>query len=233
MKDLLLQILNASSEEDFVYAMNKVYNALKDNEELVSYMKTFDKNRHHFAVYAINATYGTLLQKGSSIAESNHSSYVARIGQASSDEIEVVCKCLLQRQVDINTAKHEDRAKYGMEARRESVRLSNDGDFEGSKAILKLSSWACKRWKQEYEESTHYQVTVNDDTNGATTVSRLGIDAPGRKFSPQGRCNCTARVSELIQCRHEICRHSGKFLEDFFDERWYRIDGVPQSYFLI
>ncbi|MGH7954345.1 MAG: hypothetical protein ACREOZ_00115, partial [Gloeomargaritales cyanobacterium] len=100
----MLQVLNALSEEEFAYTMNKVYNVLRDNQELVNYVKTFDKNRHHFAAYAINATYGTLLQKGSSIAESNHSSYVARIGQASSDETEVVCKCLLQRQVDINTA---------------------------------------------------------------------------------------------------------------------------------
>ncbi|MGH7954860.1 MAG: hypothetical protein ACREOZ_02750 [Gloeomargaritales cyanobacterium] len=97
----MVKILNAQAEQDFNEAMLEIYDVLHGRRELVEYMRSFERDRHYFVAYAMDATPGTLMNRGSSIAEANHSSYAARLGQASTDAMEVVCKSLLQRQLDI------------------------------------------------------------------------------------------------------------------------------------
>ncbi|MGH7974652.1 MAG: hypothetical protein ACREBR_03935, partial [bacterium] len=212
--------------------MHKIYSVLQGKAELIDYMKDYMDNRHHFAAYAINTTRGTLMLKGSSIAEANHSSYVRRVSQASTDDLAVVCKSLLQPQLDINVEKHEAISKYAMQAKHEAIVLSKAGDIEASKAVLKLSLLGYKRWCEEREESINYTVVCNGNALGTTTISRIGSSALGRIIQKGGRCNCIASVSEMIQCRHEIIMHSAEFRDDLFDIRWYRRDSITQSCFV-
>ncbi|MGH7954802.1 MAG: hypothetical protein ACREOZ_02455 [Gloeomargaritales cyanobacterium] len=202
----MVGILKARSEDDFNETMRKIYRVLHGRQELIDYMKTFERDRKYFVAYAMDATPGTMGNRGSSIAESNHSSYVARVCQASTDELEVVCKSLLQRQLDINISKNEVMT-CSMISKRESVLLSDDGDVQGSMAVVKLSSWGYQRWNEQRIDSryyvitcTYYVITCTNFASGAVTVCRKGGNAPGRVINQNGRCGCITRVTELIQC---------------------------------
>ncbi|MGH7954495.1 MAG: hypothetical protein ACREOZ_00890, partial [Gloeomargaritales cyanobacterium] len=223
-------LLNAPSECEFNRTIQKIYDALQHRIDLVDYMKDYERNRQHFASYIINATCGTVKLRGSSIAEANHASYVARIGQASVDDISLSCKSTLQRQFDISVAKNEEIAQYKMLSDHESNILLDAGKEEESKAMRKLTSWGLELQKKENTEWQNYEV-VYDENEDTFTVSRKGSNAQSDRIIPKhGRCPCNERVGGQIQCRHEMCIHNGRFIEELFDERWYRTDGLNQSH---
>ena len=81
-----------------------------------------------------------------------------------------------------------------------------------------LSSWAFDLFVEEVSRYRSYEVIP---MNGVPAV-RYQKNREGLPRLLNGRCNCTIRVSFLIQCRHKLCQSGGVFDEEKFDRRWIK-----------
>jgi hypothetical protein len=230
-------MLSAESEDVFSTAVSQMKQKIAgDNISLLSYVDVLASKKESYSLYLIRSYRGNRGTYGSSIAESNHSSYLSFITGGSDSVLRQ--KHTVHRHVK-NILRREQHLINQMNsalAQSNTERICERGKIECSKIIPKhdidnillpavnyLSVPSFKMFHQQYNMSHSYSssevagiVTV---TNSATSSASLGL-ARTYVWKVGERCPCETRVSYLMMCRHEL-NFFKKFDPSYFD-LWHK-----------
>ena len=172
---------------------------------------------------------------GSSPAESNHSSYCARIGRVSIVEPAAAVQQCIQHQIDISKEYSADLSRYHLTSRAKASLLKGSSDVPNKAALLALSSWGFELWEQVSSQSHFYSTEVSEEEHDGEKVflvfrNRSQSSSP-RTVTKSGskRCNCEYRVAYNIQCPHETCVSDGNFMPNSWAPQWLQRHQVSSS----
>jgi hypothetical protein len=182
----------------------------------VNYLETsVHDHRHQFVRAYVQEYWFNLEKKGSSPAEANHSSYVARIGPVSVEEPAIMVEKTLIRHSDICKERNELIVRYRAEciARAATEHMEQQDKI----ALLTLSMWGYELWLTARMESPNYECIVRDKEK---VVRRKGFTEGGREIGSGTKCNCRKRKAFKSQCTHLVKGNDGMFILELWDVHW-------------
>ena len=167
--------------------------------------------RKRFARYSVHATPCNEGRLGSSIAEANHSSYVARIGGGSWDDPAMQVKDCINRMQELSNKRARIRDQY----RRQSAACSHT-TIDKTVALMqvKLSKRGFDICQEEYNKSFEYYCTLlptNDGQEQQKEVRRRGESSRSARHTNGEKCSCHVFVAYRVQCRHLFAFHDREF----------------------
>jgi hypothetical protein len=179
---------------------------------------------------------GNLYRHGDSPAESNHASFVIRIGKQSSVEPAEAIKNMLDRQIDLVKERSGRVAKYVLHVLAVGRTLTSQQD----KLAL---NWLCKEGYELWKSTSkwpEYKIAKCASNPEERLVSHPATDkAPylicvtcvegTTCISEFGRCNCQERTAYLHQCKHERAVLNGRFDSNLWQKRWSRRSDIVMS----
>ncbi|KAI2507013.1 hypothetical protein MHU86_7398 [Fragilaria crotonensis] len=185
--------------------------------------------RKRFARYSVLATPCNEGRLGSSIAEANHSSYVARIGGDSWDDPATQVKdCILRMQELSNK-----RASFRDQHRRQSAARSHTTSNKTLACMLvKLSKRGFKICKEEYTKSSEYYCCeVLIDGQEHKEVRRTGESSHSARLTNGKNCSCDVFIAYQVQCRHLFAFHNREFRIELVDYKFHAqpLSASPQT----
>jgi hypothetical protein len=176
--------------------------------------------RKRFTRYSVHTTPCNEGRLGSSIAESNHSSYVARIGGGSWDDPATQVKECILRMQELSNKRASLRDQY----RRQAAATSHTThDKTLARMIIKLSTLGFKVCKEEYKKSSDYYCCCSSPNNDPEQkeVRRTGESPHSSRIINGKTCSCNVFVAYQVQCRHLFAFHGGKFMLELVDSKFH------------
>ena len=225
----LIAMTNSCSEEKcaehFEAARQILIGLHSRTEEKLNHLYKFFENRETYALYAIRQIPGTRGYRGSTCAESNHSSLIIHLNNGVrgvtrySEEPTTLFKDMLERQrshiLKWNKKLYDDESKLKVELDFLSKDTMNNSELEAGGKVLCLNSYVRykKNWKRAIREySLHRGNEVRHNVHTTSTPRVFLVEVDGTI----PRCNCDDRVSYEEQCVHEIVMHRMKFKRELF-----------------
>ncbi|KAI2490149.1 hypothetical protein MHU86_24427 [Fragilaria crotonensis] len=173
--------------------------------------------RRRFARYSVNAIPCNEERLGSSIAEANHSSYVARIGGGSWDDPAMQVKDCILRMQELANKRASIRDQY----RRQSAASSHTTcDKTLALMLVKLSKRGFKICKEEYKKSSGY-CSLLSGGGEQKEVRRIGDSSQRARLVNGSKCSCNVFVAYQIQCRHLFAFHGEEFKLGLVDSKFH------------
>ena len=229
-------MVSAASKEEFDGALQNIRGVIpSSNIDLRKYTDTvLDSQRDSFARYIIETYYGNRFRVGSNPSESNHSSILNFLFQGGSDSLKRTkhschryVKLLLNRDHDMIKKMNSHLAElncirvnkqYEIENMKSNNHISdNDKTMILLPAVKFLSVKSFEIFFNQFKRYKSYSVAKCNDGSFTVTYSDGNSYSKEYKFeSGQSRCRCRDRISEMIQCRHELSIHK-QFLVEYFD----------------
>jgi hypothetical protein len=171
--------------------------------------------RHRFARYSVCATPCNEELLGSSVAESNHASYVARIGGGSWDDPAMQVKDCIQRMSELSNKRARLRDQY----RRQSAANIHTASDEQIKAmLLKLSKRGFKICEEQYRKSSEYYCVHPPSGTSSEHRDAEMVEVIWQGKSPKSpriidgrKCSCNVFIAYQVQCRHLFAYHKRSF----------------------
>ncbi|KAI2489562.1 hypothetical protein MHU86_25031 [Fragilaria crotonensis] len=174
--------------------------------------------RRRFARYSVNAIPCNEERLGSSIAEANHSSYVARIGGGSWDDPAMQVKDCILRMQELANKRASIRDQY----RRQSAASSHTTcDKTLALMLVKLSKRGFKICKEEYKKSSGYYCSLLSGGGEQKEVRRIGDSSQRARLVNGSKCSCNVFVAYQIQCRHLFAFHGEEFKLGLVDSKFH------------
>ena len=213
--------------------------AVRADPEKVSYLETINQNRKRYAGYIRQSINGHLGLMGSSSAESNHSSIVARIGPGGVFSIAEYISQLVTRASDQARANYEKASKHRQMIRhfKSAEVVPEHADMDKS-AFETLSQYAYHELfrgsleKYKVHSATHSQWDPQFVFVHPTTVNVSGMTLQeGREhprvmvMSASGMCTCAQKVAVGMQCFHELVV-TKQFLPIKWVRRWWNVHAL-------
>lgn len=226
IKETLKNIMYSATKTDYEQQLNKLREELVrlNGRKHLDYVEREIHGHRHLFVKAWVATYeGNLELNGSSLAEQNHASFVQRIGPCSIMEpAEAICE-MIQRQVHINSQRHNKLCNEHLRAVSASTLVLNNpkSSFaERQDALAKryLSSEGFALWQEHVKDGHHYWVEAKSDGSWLVYRGRRGDKSlQPRHLRAGAPCNCPQKIAYYqAPCRHEVRLDEFKFVQ----ERW-------------
>ncbi|KAI2508888.1 hypothetical protein MHU86_5498 [Fragilaria crotonensis] len=182
--------------------------------------------RHRFARYSVCATPCNEELLGSSVAESNHASYVARIGGGSWDDPATQVKDCIQRMSELSNKRARLRDQY----RRQSAANSHTASDEQIKVmLLKLSKRGFKICEEQYRKSSEYYCALplagtsseHQDAAPMMEVIWQGKSSKPSRIIDGRKCSCNVFIAYQLQCRHLFAYHKRSFQLDLVHPKFH------------
>jgi hypothetical protein len=209
--------LYSYTKKDYITKYECLKERLATNSKWLEYLETsVHGHRHQFVRFYVQQYSFNLGKQGSSAAEANHSSYVARIGPVSVEQPAVQVRNTLERHSDICKERNELIVRYSSECI--ATATARPMELQDKKALLALSSWGYELWQEQLKESVNYSCIGRDKYN--KVVRRNGMTDGGRKVGDGSKCDCIHRKSFSGQCCHLISANSGKFVLALWEKHW-------------
>jgi hypothetical protein len=188
ISSFLHTMVNSYIESEFDVAFAAAKEALKGDVELIEDLERIGSQKNTYAKHIVHDLPGNLGRHGSSHAEQNHWSYVARIGPSAVSHLPVAIRDMLerQRQVEVEMANFifqyyvNTRGKHVTQKNsiRHKKRMLNDIAYAMKHdSLIDLSSWGHELFCEVVDESLFYIVSV---TEGGHSIHRVGSEAPPR-----------------------------------------------------
>ena len=169
-------------------------------------------NPKRYSSYFLKKIEGNRLFKGSTPAEQNHSSNIARLGKGATWELAKQASELLQRDRDLSQQKANKDIEWfhGNE-----VFVSNDDDDIIARKLLSKYAYE-ELWLNVMKQAKCLMITKLSDQS--SSVHKIGEHPNTGHIVKLGeRCNCTKRVAMMIQCVHEY-KIDGKFIIEKYNK---------------
>jgi hypothetical protein len=180
---------------------------------------------------------------GESPSESNHASYVARIGPCSTVEPAVAIKNMIERQVDLNSERsvlimsYHLKCKTSIEAiLSKSKRNPTRKEANEIQALRSLGRTGHELWAQAVAVSAEYSKapsSIHGVESGINAITRKGLAdrqvSPPRYIGPNLRCDCDISVAFPAQCGHDIANCDGAFVKEKWSERYHQGEELETS----
>ena len=175
--------------------------------------------RERFARYAVHATPCNEDRLGSSIAEANHASYVARIGGGSWDvPVTQVTDCILRMQ-ELSNKRASIRDQYRQQS---AARSHTTCDKTIALMLVKLSTRGYVICEEEYNKSSEYYCSLLSDSSEQKEVRRRGGESSCNARLTNGKtCSCCVYIAYQVQCRHLFSFHNGEFKLWLVDSKFH------------
>ena len=175
--------------------------------------------RMRFARYSVCATPCNEGRLGSSIAESNHASYIAHIGSGSWDDPAIQVKdCILRMQALANK-----RASFRDQYRRQTAASSHTTcDKTLACMLVQLSKRGFKICEEQYMKSAHYYCCSElIDGQELKAVQRSGESSHSARLTNGKQCSCDVFIAYQVQCRHLFAFHNREFRLELVDSKFH------------
>ncbi|KAI2503990.1 hypothetical protein MHU86_10487 [Fragilaria crotonensis] len=175
--------------------------------------------RQRFARYSVHATPCNEGRLGSSIAEANHSSYVARIGGGSWDDPATQVKDCIVRMQELSNKRASFRDQY----RRQSAASSHTMcDQTLALMVVKLSKRGFLICEEQYKKSSEYYCrSLQIDGQEHKEVKRIGESSRSARLTNGKKCSCDVFLAYRVQCRHLFAFHNGEFQLQLVDSKFH------------
>ena len=175
--------------------------------------------RDRYARYSVRTTPYNEELLGSSVAESNHSSYVARIGGGSWDDPATQVKDCILRMSELSNKRASQRDQY----RRQSYANSHTASDETVAIMLvKLSKRGFKICEEEYRKSQEYYYLMVNPHDTSREIKWHGTTSLKPPRVIDGRhCSCHTFIAYQVQCRHLFAFHDRAFRLDLVDQKFH------------
>ena len=245
----LRQMVDSATEKYFEFSLKqaklkiKSINNGREDREASASLDMFADKRSCYASHILKICKGTMGRKGSSVAESNHSSVLVYLNDgvrkqndycedphALMNDLFQIQKGHIQKW---NVLLQEQHVKMECEIR--TLQSMEGNSF--SKCILldaakHLTVESYETFQKDVMSSQHLSLdTEHDEINECDVTVIHDVRYPNstpRKFSDmKQRCDCERQVGYMAQCRHEIMLH-GKFILGCFalcHHRRQRVEG--------
>ena len=241
----LRNMANAQSaeqcEENYYRALEHVKDHHKHNERDINNLTEFYNDRQCYSLYCLHRVKGLRGKRGSTAAESNHSSVLfhlndgERVKNQYCEHPTTLFKDLIKRADEHITIGNEilnhEREMMVCEIRKLSAESSPDQN-ELLKACDALCYRSFLRFKEHWKQAQNYYLDKKNNQ-----VSR--IDNEAMSMSPRcffvnekgqySRCNCRDAVQYQEQCVHEIVLHHFSFKIELFDKWHIRRNTISSS----
>ena len=223
-------LVHAKTEESYTHALEEVRKRVKSTELQNYVLNEVHANRKHIVDYWIKNYPLHLNRLGDQGAESNHSSYCARISFGGFVQpAEQVFQCL-ERSKDIAKELNIKRWESWTEALQDAQTMRQNNDIENCMALLKLSPEGLRLWNDSKEESEFYSTRPSTEYPGCNEVYRSDEQqSPPRILGPGMVCGCEKAVAFGSLCPHQYCQDEGKFILDRFPKRYHRLNGIQNA----
>ena len=226
----LIAMTNSSSEEKcaehFHAARNLLNNLQSSTEEKLNHLYKFFENRDTYALYAIRQIPGTRGYRGSTCAESNHSSLIIHLNNGVrgvtrySEEPTTLFKDMLERQrchiLKWNKKLYDEESELKVEIDSLSKGIINNSELELGARELCLNSYTRYRMNWNRAISDYSLHRGNEVRHNVHTTSEPRVFVVEEDGSIKNRCKCDDRVSFEEQCVHEIVMHRMKYKRELF-----------------
>ena len=248
LKGHLHKMLSSFTEEEFDSIVNSARGLLMAqvprDGALESKFETFVQLKEHYAPFHIHSIPGHRGRRGSVFSEINHMSTLTYLndGDRSSNKYcehpITLIRDLLHRQQRHTRQKNQKLFgwKQSMEIEVANLQASPDTSLRDDLLLASRSLnfkvyESYKRFQlRALRDLERREVTNNESGDMEVHIlSKRNVDAPPRIFrSPSQRCSCAERVSEDVQCAHEICLHNG-FVKSLHLPRHFARERVTAS----
>ncbi|KAI2492514.1 hypothetical protein MHU86_22054 [Fragilaria crotonensis] len=216
--------------EDYEKTRLMILTTMESRDEPQSLNNYFNNivhaGRHRFARYSVCATPCNEELLGSSVAESNHASYVARIGGGSWDDPATQVKDCIQRMSELSNKRARLRDQY----RRQSAANSHTASDEQIKVmLLKLSKRGFKICEEQYRKSSEYYCALplagtsseHQDAAPMMEVIWQGKSSKPSRIIDGRKCSCNVFIAYQLQCRHLFAYHKRSFQLDLVHPKFH------------
>ena len=234
----LKRMIHSYSEQQYNAAFDEAKTILAGNVDHLECIQKINEKKHMFAKYLIKKIPGNLGRQGSAPAECNHSSYVARIGPRSIENVADGIAKMLGRQKELELELDLKIGQYAAQCRGKvasmEMDISHDQQMDSSytyrvkfNALTKLSPWGYELLEMFVNQSQFYTCVLSELGH---VLERLGGNYPPRLIKFGERCDCDDMKTYLsVQCKHELARDKCFRLE-LFDIFWHQVSAVGQSF---
>ena len=163
LRDLVFESYSLEAYETIRSKILTMMDCRDEPQSLRNYFNNFIHDaRKRFARYAVHATPCNEDRLGSSIAEANHASYVARIGGGSWDDpVTQVKDCILRMQ-ELSNKRASIRDQY---RRQSAARSHTTCDKTIALMLVKLSTRGYVICEEEYKKSSEYYCSLLSDSS--------------------------------------------------------------------
>ena len=238
IEDCLKQMIHSYTEENYIQYFNAAKTILAGNVQALDYLAKIDENKCTFSRYLVRMVRGNLERQGSTPAEQNHSSFVARIGPRSVQNISLGIQAMFERQRQLETEMNAKIERYAFECRGKLAKMLRDPSHQHKmensyiyraqfEALGKLSPWGYEKFEAFSNRSRLFVCSVLES---AHSIEKIGSRGPPRIIPFGERCICTENLAlDNFQCTHEIARDRG-FRIDLFNPFWLQLSGIEHSH---
>ena len=153
--------------------------------------------RKRFARYSVHATPCNEERLGSSIAEANHASYVARIGGGSWDDPVMQVKDCILRMQELSNKRASIRDQY---RRQSAARSHTTRDKTLALMLVKLSKRGFKICEEQYKKSSEYYCSPLSNDGEQREVRRKGESSQSACLIDGKECSCNVFIAYQVQC---------------------------------
>ena len=233
----LKKMIYSYTEQEYNDAFNDAKTKLSRNVAAFEALLHIDTYKHMFAKYLVQLVPGNLGRQGSSHAEQNHSSYVARIGPKSVADITVGIMDMLERQRQFENENNFAHSQHLVTVRGKIFAMQKSTSHENQMsqnyvyniqfvALQKLSPWGYDLCVLASNMSLFYTSTPVEVGH---QIQRNGSNAPPRLIKFGERCICSEQLSSHgFQCRHEMSRDQS-FRIELYNTFWLQLTKAGHS----
>jgi hypothetical protein len=207
------------TEEEYMTKYERLKGRLASEPKGVAWIEYLETSvhghRHQFVRAYVQEYWFNLEKEGSSTAEANHSSYVARIGPVSVEQPAIMVKETLERHSDICKERNELIVRYRAECIARAA--TEPMELQDKIALLALSMWGYALWVAARNKSSNYECI---ELEKKKRVRRIGFTEGGRDVGDGTECDCTKRKAFKSQCEHLVKGNDGMFIIELWDVHW-------------
>ena len=244
----LRKMANAHNEQQMNIAYNdakqQLYNLNLRNCKAEKELDEFYNERVTYALYLIKRIPGNRGRRGSVASEINHASVISLVYGDKETKTYMEHPHVMIRDLFIRQRRHNNefnKLLWGLTNKRNNYlhihetsnnQRGNSINYNLIKeAVMTLNFNSFKLFESELKQSTNYVMYQKEDEVGDyICIMRIGYDTPGRIFrTSKQRCDCDFRLSNLMPCKHEICKDR-KFDLQFFDIQHHYRESTSLSY---
>lgn len=229
LQPLFSDLVYSQSKECYNRSIQAIRDRLQDQTHYLDYVeREVHPNRKLFVRYFVLQYPMNLMKQGQSIAESNHSSYVQRIGPSSTVEPAVAVVEMLERQKEMNSEKEGKLFQKYMLAKTKSSLLFSAGKVDDAQAVQSLSEWGYEIWSKAISQSKRMKATVVDGVVHATVVQSGVVLST---FPVGGYCeSCINKIAFGCPCACEFSYYGISFNIENWPKRFHQQEKVPVSH---
>lgn len=223
LQEGMMKMISSSTVQGFQEGLLVARSSVATKPNFLSYIDSWVEDKQFWAKHERDQWCNTLGYMGSSLAESNHASVCAFVGDLYAEPHEEI-KVLIQHNQRMMKLQEQRLAKAAMHLQSEKATHTSPELPPMLQAKLFLGDKGFSLWEGEWNKRNLYRKRL---LPGGVEVFNTMNPTKNHFIPDDGQCCCLDKRHLLVQCRHELCADEGRFVPERNSVRWKRLARAP------